>query len=87
MQDDWRATRRLTVNLGVRYTLNFPSTVADDHGAVFNLQSQKLDYFGKNGFPRSARNLEKANFGPRVGLGLPGHGFLRRPFRLFAHLD
>ncbi len=68
IQDDWRATRRLSVNLGVRYTLNFPSTIADNRGAVFNLQAQKLEYFGKDGFPRAARNLEKKNFGPRVGL-------------------
>jgi hypothetical protein len=68
LQDDWRATPRLTLNLGVRYTLNFPSTVADDRGAVFNLQTQRLDYLGQSGFPRSARNLEKANFGPRAGL-------------------
>lgn len=68
LQDDWRATRRLTLNLGVRYTLNVPSTVADDRGAVFNLRSQQLDYFGQNGFPRSARDLEKFNFGPRAGI-------------------
>ncbi len=68
LQDDWRVSRRLSVNLGVRYTLNFPSTVADDRGAVFNLQTQKLDYLGRNGFPRAARDLEKENFGPRVGL-------------------
>jgi hypothetical protein len=68
IQDDWRATRRLTVNIGTRYTLNLPSTVAGDQGAVFNLNTQQLDYFGKNGFSRSARNLEKKNFGPRVGL-------------------
>ena len=68
VQDDWRATRRLSVNLGVRYTLNFPSTVAGDQGAVFNLESQKLDYFGQGGFSRSARGLSKKNFGPRVGM-------------------
>jgi hypothetical protein len=68
LRDDWRATRRLSVNLGVRYTLNFPSTVADDRGAVFNLQTQKLEYFGKDSFPHAARNLEKKNFGPRVGI-------------------
>jgi hypothetical protein len=68
MQDDWRATARLSLNLGVRYTLNFPSTIADNRGAVFNLQTQKLDYFGQNGFPRTARNLEKADLGPRIGL-------------------
>lgn len=68
VQDDWRASQRLTLNLGVRYTLNFPSTVVDNRGAVFNLATQKLDYLGANGFPNAARNLEKANFAPRVGL-------------------
>ena len=61
-QDDWRVTPRLTLNPGVRYTLNFPSTEADDRIAVFNLGTQKLD------FPHTARNLEKHNFGPRMGL-------------------
>jgi hypothetical protein len=68
IQDDWKATRRLTVNAGVRYTLNFPSTEANNHGAVFNLGTQKLDYPGQNGFPETARELHKLNFGPRIGL-------------------
>jgi hypothetical protein len=68
LQDDWRVARRLTLNLGVRYTLNVPSTVANNEGAVFNLQRQQLDYFGQNGFPRSARDLETLNFAPRVGV-------------------
>lgn len=68
IQDDWKALRRLTVNAGVRYTLNFPSTEVDDQGAVFNLRTQQLEYLGQNGFPHSARELHKANFGPRLGL-------------------
>ena len=68
VQDDMRVNGRLSLNLGVRYTLNFPSTVVDDRGAVFNLQTQELDFLGANGFPRSARDLEKTNFGPRIGL-------------------
>ncbi len=68
IQDDWRATRRLTVNIGTRYTLNLPSTVAGNQGAVFNLHTQQLDYLGQNGFPNNVRNLEKHNFGPRAGL-------------------
>ncbi len=68
LQDDWRISRRLSLNLGVRYTLNLPSTVVDNQGAVFNLATQKLDYLGQNGFPRTARDLEKKNFAPRVGL-------------------
>lgn len=67
-QDDWRAMARLSLNLGVRYTLNLPSTVVGDRGAVFNLGTQRLDFLGRDGFPRAARNLEKANFGPRLGL-------------------
>ncbi|NUN00191.1 MAG: TonB-dependent receptor [Bryobacteraceae bacterium] len=68
LQDDFRANRRLSLNLGVRYTLNFPSTVVNDRGAVFNLRTQQLDFLGQNGLPRTARNLELGNFGPRVGL-------------------
>jgi hypothetical protein len=68
LQDDFKATNRFTLNLGVRYTLNFPSTIEDDLGAVFDLKTQKLDFLGQNGNSRSARSLEKLNFAPRIGL-------------------
>ena len=67
-QDDWRATDKLTFNLGVRYTLHFPSTEKNNQGAVFNLTTQQLQYAGQAGFPSSARNLHYGNFGPRLGL-------------------
>jgi len=67
VQDDWKATPRLSINAGVRYTLNFPSTILNNQGAVFNLQTQQLDYLGQNGFPDSARRLHKLDFGPRIG--------------------
>jgi len=68
LQDDWRMTSRLSVNLGARYTLNFPSTVIGDRGAVFNLVTQQLDFLGANRSSRSARRLEKANLAPRAGV-------------------
>jgi hypothetical protein len=68
VQDDWRMTNRITVNAGVRYTLNFPSTEVDNQGAVFNLTTQQLDYLGQDGQPDSARRLHKLNFGPRLGI-------------------
>lgn len=68
VQDDWKTTRRITVNAGLRYTLNFPSTEADNQGAVFNLRTQQFDFLGRDGFPRSARELHNLDFGPRLGL-------------------
>ncbi len=67
-QNDFRASSRLTLNLGVRYTLNFPSTERDNQAAVFNLETQQLDYLGRGGNPTAARRLHKLNFAPRVGL-------------------
>ncbi len=60
--DDWKVSPRLTLNIGARYTLNFPSTEKNGQGAVFNLNSQVLQ------FPHTARELECCDFGPRVGL-------------------
>jgi hypothetical protein len=67
VQDDWRLTDRVTINAGVRYTLNFPSTEQNDQAAVFNLQTRQLEYLGRGGQPRAARRLHRDNFGPRLG--------------------
>lgn len=68
VQDDWRVSNRLTVNAGVRYTLNFPSTEENNQAAVFNLETQQLEFLGRDGRPRAARQLHKLNFGPRLGV-------------------
>ena len=60
--DDWKVLPRLTLNIGTRYTLNLPSTEVNDQGAVFNLQTQVLD------FPHTAREVHWGDFGPRIGL-------------------
>jgi hypothetical protein len=71
--DDWRISDRVTLNVGARYTLNFPSTEKNGQGAVFNLATQVLD------FPKTARALEWGNIGPRLGLAVrPGAGFVVR---------
>ena len=64
IQDDWKVSDRLTINPGLRYTLNFPSTEINGQTAVFNLQTEQLEYPGTN----PVRPLKKDNFGPRFGL-------------------
>jgi hypothetical protein len=59
--DDWKVSPRLMINFGTRYTLNFPSTEKNDQGAVFNLNTQVLD------FVHTARKLDLGDFGPRFG--------------------
>ena len=67
LEDDFRANDRLTLNIGARWTLHFPSTEKNNQGAVFNLSTQQLDYLGVNGYPSSARQLHYANLAPRTG--------------------
>ena len=54
VQDDWRVSNGLTINAGLRYTLNFPSTEVNNQSAVFNLQSQQLEFLGQNAFHLNA---------------------------------
>jgi hypothetical protein len=68
IQDDWRISDRVTINGGLRYTLNSPSTEENDQAAVFNLETRQLEYLGRDGQPRAARKLHKLNLGPRLGV-------------------
>ena len=67
-QDDWKVSDRVTINAGLRYTLNFPSTEVNNQAAVFNLTTRQMEYLGKDGHSPAARQLHKDNFGPRMGI-------------------
>lgn len=70
LQDDWRLGDRVTLNAGLRYTLNFPSTEVNDQVGVFNLATRQMEYAGQNGVPRAARQLHWNNLGPRLGVAV-----------------
>lgn len=63
-QDDWRATRNLTVNLGVRY--EFSSVVQEDHNLLGNFDPN-LGMVQVGHQISNLYNPDHTNFGPRLG--------------------
>ncbi|MBI3698219.1 MAG: TonB-dependent receptor, partial [Acidobacteria bacterium] len=83
LQDDWKVTRKLTLNLGLRYDFVFEAREKYDAQGSFNLWTGALDIVkGRNdplpsnfikqipinrNAPRELVPNDKNNFGPRIG--------------------
>jgi len=66
-QDDWRATDRLTLNLGLRWEYHTPLVEVKDRQANFGLFSGVFEQAGQNGNSRALYNPYKKDFQPRLG--------------------
>ena len=66
-QDDWRITRRITLNLGLRYDLLTWPYEKHDQQAAFDPSTGNLLLAGKNGVSRSIINQNNLLFAPRIG--------------------
>lgn len=74
INDSWRVSTNLTLNLGVRYDLQTPMWERDNRMSNFVLDSSSPDYgalvAAKSGSiaNRSFSNLAATNFAPRIGI-------------------
>lgn len=68
LQDDWKLTDRLTLNLGLRYEYVTPFFSPHNEISMFDMTQQKLLIAGQGGVSRYIVSPDKNNWAPRIGL-------------------
>jgi hypothetical protein len=78
LQDDWKLTRRFTLNLGIRYEVVTPYVEVNNRQSQTLLEGStaRLVSAGEGGdslFDRAFIRTDRNNFGPRVGFAYQAH--------------
>jgi outer membrane receptor protein involved in Fe transport len=68
VQDQWRVSQRLTVNLGLRWDLFTPVTERHNRLSDFFLNSGAIALAGQNGISDSMLATQTHDFSPRLGI-------------------
>jgi hypothetical protein len=68
LEDGWRVSRSLSLNLGIRYEYNTPAIDPHNGMSTLNFQTGQVVQVGTNGVSRSGTSPDGNNFAPRVGI-------------------
>lgn len=88
-QDDWRATKNLTLNIGIRWETTSPPTDANGRMSSFDPNTINpvsktpgaVIFLGQNGRSKNPYDWNYANFGPRFGFAWRPFGWSRTVIR------
>ncbi len=81
VQDDWRVTKDLTLNLGLAWAIVTPITEAHDRIADFNPANGQFIIAGQGGSSSAGVQLDKTALEPRIGVAWKPFGSSKTAIR------
>jgi hypothetical protein len=87
VQDDWKVSARVTLNLGLRWEIDYPRWESNNRQSGFDLYAINpvsstpgvITFAGQNGVGKYSHDFDKNNWGPRFGFAWrPGKNLVLR---------